>query len=467
MGMSVRELELKNFLASLPADKATKLALAVERGRLAGERGLPAALILEGLRPTLKRLGLRRSPTPQRLFCEPFSDFLVESREFKQAGRIARSTIPALWRWLAKEGLRTTLADFEVQITRSVLNRDTRREAELVAQLQAEVANAIHATIDRANGAGADRRILSVKFGGEDALYDVEEIATLLAAASDLSPLRGLLPRRIDTLSEQHTGLVRDIYEDLAAKKPELCPYVGLLVLGRLKRPWEVLRLTAISSSRSNAPLFSASDLSLIGDILLADMENMALDIASMRPDNLDPELLLNKLDHFTQMSGGLVREIGPKREGKWGQRLIKIRQLVSDAMDSFITRAPREITAALPVQKLGAFAGRGPKRPDFSRDPDPVKVDRALVWGKLLAGSTPYAGGGNFHAAHKDAFEEVSNYLLSYTESIVVELRTLDADKRPRAQSFLMHTQSLSAAILGHEEAEKIRKRVSTVLAR
>ena len=106
MRLPTREQELKNFLASLPADKAMKLALAVERARLSGERGLPAELILDGLRPTLKRLGLRRSPTAQRLFCEPFADFLVESREFKQAGRISRTTIAALWKWLSREGMR-------------------------------------------------------------------------------------------------------------------------------------------------------------------------------------------------------------------------------------------------------------------------------------------------------------------------------------------------------------------------
>jgi hypothetical protein len=83
------------------------------------------------------------------------------------------------------------------------------------------------------------------------------------------------------------------------------------------------------------------------------------------------------------------------------------------------------------------------------------------------LAGSTPYAGGGDFHAAHKDAFEEVSNYLLSYTESIVIELKTLDFDRRPRAQSFLSHTEALTSAILGHEETEHIRRRVAAALAR
>jgi hypothetical protein len=196
-------------------------------------------------------------------------------------------------------------------------------------------------------------------------------------------------------------------------------------------------------------------------------MENLALDIASVRPDNIDPDTVLTKLDRFVQMSAGLVREIGGKREGKWGQRLIKIRQLASDAMDSLIVRAPREITAALPVQRLGAFGGKGPRRPDLSRDPDATRVERALVWGRLLAGSTPYAGGGAFYAAHKDAFEEVSQYLRMYADSMMAELKSLEFEKRPRAQAFQTHAEALSGVILGVEEAEQIRRRAAAAQPR
>jgi hypothetical protein len=468
MQLPVRENELKQFLASLPPEKALTLASAVERGRLAGEGKLPVELILAGLRPTLRRMNARRLPTPQRLVCESFADFLVdEPREFKQPGRVARPSVRVLWRWLAKEGLRVTLADFESQIARAILTRESKAQAELVQRLQGEIVAAIRAVTERAVPGSAERRTLVAKFGSEETLTDVEEVALVLAGANELSPLRGLLPRRIDMLTERHTAFIRDIYDQLAAREPDLCPYVGLLVLSRLKRPWEALRLASVMSRRTNEILFSQTDMGIVGDILLADMENLALDIASVRPDTLEPDGLLNKLERFVQMSGGLVREIGVRRDGKWGQRLIKIRQLASDAMDALISRAPREITAALPVQKLGAFGGRGPRRPDLSRDPDATKVERALTWGRLLAGATPYAGGGAFFAAHKDAFEEVSYYLRSYADSMVTELKTLDFEKRPRAQAFMQHVETLADTILGVEESDIMRRRVAAALAR
>ena len=260
MQLPTKEQELKKFLAVLPADKAAKLAAAVETGRVAGERGMPIDLILDGLRPTLRRINARRVPTTLRLLCEPFADFLVDDpREFKQPGRIARSSIRSMWRWL-KDSLRVALADMETQVSRAVLSRDVRLQSEIVPRLQAEILNFVRGALHRAAPGTSDRRLLLAKLGGEDALHDIEEAMQLLAGATELSPLRGLLPRRIDTLTEQHAAFVRDVYDQMAGRGSELCPYVGLLVLARLKRPWEALRLASIVSRRTNQALFSQSD---------------------------------------------------------------------------------------------------------------------------------------------------------------------------------------------------------------
>lgn len=467
MSLPAREHELRTFLAALPPEKATRLAIAVERARLTGERSLPSAMILDGLRPTLRQFAPRRTPTALRLFCEPFSDFLVDERDFKQTGRISRSTIASLWQWLSREGLRERLAQREAAIVAALLARDAAEEERQVRQLQQEAAAALGAAFSRAMSGGPEQRSLVSKFGGDDAFADAQEIALLLSGVSHLTPLRGLLPRRIDMLSEQNQALVRDLYEELAADKPELCTYVGLLVLNRLRRPWEVLRLASIRASKADAPLFRTQDMAIIGDILLADMEHLALDIASVRPDAIDTDAILNRLDRFTQMSSGLVREIGSRRDGKWGQRLIKIRQLASDAMDMLIARVPREIALALPMQRPAGVVARGPGRADLAREPELARIERALAWGRLLAGATPYAGAGGFHKSHKQAFEEVSAYLTAYSESAVGALRTLDPSRRPRAKTYLVHAEALSATILGHEEAEQMRTRVQAVLSR
>ena len=95
---------LQSFLGSLPGNIAARLAKAVEVDRLTESNSLPHDVILEGLRPALRRSErLDRTPTPLRLFCRPFEDLLFDgARKDKQKGRIARSSVVPVWRWLSQ-----------------------------------------------------------------------------------------------------------------------------------------------------------------------------------------------------------------------------------------------------------------------------------------------------------------------------------------------------------------------------
>jgi hypothetical protein len=423
---------------------------------------MPVDVILEALRPMLRR-ARKRIPTPRRLVCVAFEDLLIDGpREEKQTGRILRSSVVTLWQWLATEGLGDKLAELEKRIATAILARESKAEHELVAQLRSAAADAVRLAFGQVPKGAPARRALALKFGGEGVLADIEEIALVLEAAHEFDAVRAKLPRAMDTLTGEQLALVRDIYDDLSARRPELCPYVALILLGRLSRPWEVLRLAGVVSRRRDETLFSESDMGVVGDLLLADMETLTDELSAAPPHRMNPATVLPKLERFVAMSNGLIREIGVRREGKWGLRLVKLRHLASDAMDALIARAPIEIVAVLPMQKLGAFAGHAPRRPDLSRAPELARLDRALSWAKLLSGAGRFATDGAFHEAHREAFERVSLHLRQYADAMVGELRTIDDAHRPRAEAFVAAAQALGDAILGPEETDLFRRRVA-----
>ena len=466
MQLPAKEEELKRFLASLPLDKAVTLAAAVERERLSGATAMPVDTILTALRPMLRR-AKKRIPTPRRLFCVAFEDLLIDGpREEKQTGRILRSSVTALWQWLASEGLRDKLTSLEQSIAAAILARESKAEHDLVAGLRAAAADAVRASFGPVAKGSPARRALALKFGGEAGLADIEEIALVLEAAHEFDAIRAKLPRTIETMTADNLSLIRDIYDDLSARRPELCPYVALILLPRLAKPWEVLRLAGVVSRRRDETLFSESDMGVVGDLLLADMGLLADELAAAPPHKMNPAIVLPKLERFIAMSNGLIREIGVRREGKWGQQLVKVRHLMSDAMDALITRSAIEITAVLPIQKLGAFAGHAPRRPDLTRDVDAMRLERALSWAKLLAGSARFATDGAFHEAHREAFERVSLHLRQYADAMVTELRTVDEAHRTRAESFVAAAQSLGDAVLGPEETDLFRRRAAAATA-
>src|ERR1700759_5750855 len=94
---------LKSFLGNLPESVAARLARAVEIDRMSDGKLLPHEMILEGLRPVLRRAaGADRTPTPLRLFCQPFEDlFAPTPSTAKQKGRIAREIDALVWNGLS------------------------------------------------------------------------------------------------------------------------------------------------------------------------------------------------------------------------------------------------------------------------------------------------------------------------------------------------------------------------------
>ena len=91
---SSKAQQLQGLLGGLPPLVAARLAKAIEIDRLNEGRTLPHELILDGLRPVLRRGQGDRAPPPFRLFCRPFEDLLTYMpRTQNQTGQIRRANL--------------------------------------------------------------------------------------------------------------------------------------------------------------------------------------------------------------------------------------------------------------------------------------------------------------------------------------------------------------------------------------
>lgn len=450
-----KQRELSRFLAALPPKRALQLAALAERKRVAGERDFPADLVLDALRPSLAEQEALRTPTPQRLFCEPFADFLVDDREIKQPGRIARSSVRVLWRWLAKDAMGATLHELEAQIGDAVLAENLRLQDDLLQRLRRNVVNVVRIATANAGDNSAARNDLAARLGGEDVLIDIEEVTFLLAAEDDLLPLRETLPKRIDTLKDEHVNQVLAARARLSERKVDLVPYLGLLLLARLDQPWQALRLTG-SGRRGR------TDFNAVGDILVADAEGLAVDIAATQVDLLNPDKLAAKFHRFDRLTRGLSLEMRNRHGLQWTQALQRIKDLAHGTLEALFAQAPREVAAALPLTKAGPFSMRRHRQPDLASDPDPMKLDRALRWTCLLTNTAPIAPKSALAAQHKKAFEAVSAYLSSYAESAAAELKSPDIEKHTRVQAYLKHADELLNTLIAATEDDDFQHRVA-----
>jgi hypothetical protein len=448
---------LNGFLCKLPEPVASRLAKAVEVDRLTGGQGLPHEVILGALRPQLRQAAQHtRMPTPQRFFCQPFEDLLIaRQRNAKQKGRIARSSIEPVWNWLANELMPTRHRELTESIRDAILYSRLSDVEQRAAELWNESAAALKSAL-------ADEKKMTAaakKLGGVAAAEDAAEIALILRGAREIEKLQNRLPKPILSLTDVDVAFLRDAYDGLTASDPDLAPYVPLVVLGRLERPWEVLRVVAALTRKHTDTLISATDLAVVGDLLFSDLDLYVKKIQSVRPADFESEAVLHDLASFAELASGMVKELGFRRDGKWGQSLAKDRAAVAEIMEGLLEKAPREILAALPLSRA-SVSGKGPRPLDLSRPHDPERTANAKRYAHLMVHCRPFADFTAFSAKLKEAFDETANALRTHGEEMVREYRAASAETRANLDVHFEPMLELCVLVLGEEETALIRRR-------
>lgn len=456
---------LDGFLGSVTPMLALQLARAVEDDRLRGG-ALPHDAILAALRPRLREAAdrLHRTFTPRRMVCVAFEDVLVDHRLRKQRGRIARSSIEPVWQWLIH-----TLSPVATEaaldaIREKLLNGGpdfAGPEVQTFQKIAAEaILNAIP-TPDMKDARAAD----AVAALTPDVAADAHDMARLMEIGAEIENLKRALPRPVHAIGEEHVARIRVIYERVVEAHPDCASYIPFAVMGRLDRPWEALRVAGAMTRKTDDIMISRTDAGQIGETLLADLEDCVEMLASIRPVELKAAVALPCVIAFSNISTGMVREIGIKREGLWGKRLMQVRGGMSAQMERLIARAPREIAVTLPTVRRGGFGLRGARVPDLTRTLDPQKAAKAIELARLIAGSRPHGMAGAFAGLLTQVDDAVTANLRRYTHDLADEVHALGQAGAASSAKFVDQAVALTAALDGQQEADTLRRRVTAAL--
>jgi hypothetical protein len=438
---------LKAFLGGLPGATAGRLAMAVEVDRLMDGHALPHEDILDGLRPVLRREHYDRTLTPLRLFCRPFQDLLASApRKAKQKTVIARESLVPAWNWIARDLLPAETAAYAAECRVLVLEHKCDDALARAAQFWPLAGAAMLEALATEAGRQAAQKALGSAF----AVEDVAEMALLLLAGAAIEQLSALLPAPVASFHESLVWQVREIYEQLIATQPDAAPYVAVIVMNRLARPWEALRLPLLITRHTDDTLIAQTDMGMVGEILFGRMDALKASIQITRHPLFDAEKLLQEAKSFADLSSHIVQEIELKRDGEWGKRLLSERVEIGKVMEGFMDRAPKEIGAALPTAK-----GTGA---DFSKLPSAEKHEMALRYARLVAGSRNFAAAASFAAKQKTIYEDLCTALQRYNEDLVKALKAEPQNAVAGGQ--FQFCAELTAILFSDEEAELLRRR-------
>ena len=168
-------------------------------------------------------------------------------------------------------------------------------------------------------------------------------------------------------------------------------------------------------------------------------------------------ETLLAAVQGFAELSSAVVKEIEVRRDGEWGQRLLKDRAAVGQVMDGLMDRSVKEFTATLPMQKGTA---------DFRRPANAERRALVLDYSRLVAGTRNAAAAACFGAKQKRAAEELSNHLRLYIDDAVREIRASSGETRATIELQLQYCAELAAILFSAEDADLIRRRARAAQA-
>lgn len=464
-----KQAQLSAFLGLLSPEIAQQLAVALERDRLkGGSSGLPVDAILESLRPRLRELPLearQRIPTPERKFFEVTEGMIVETPGEKTAGRILRRSLDPIWRWLvASEGERIGgLAD---QLATAILSGDTSQLSDALRHFDIAIGETIRAAVKKVESKDRGGKDIVPAVGGQRAFEDMRELGRILQVSEEIRELKAVLPPVLNREDEEQFALIRGAFERAVEKSMSSAPYLVLSLAPRVAHQWELFGIAAKLVRAEHDQHLKASELAMVGEWLVQGLESEAVALRAIKPSELDPALAEDTLCRFARLQTGMTREVGMRKDGAWGKRLLKTRGLVSSAMEDLFKRIVKELQTVFPMQRASSGSRSGALVPVWAGMPDPLAGERMQALTRFLARAKQFAGQLGYSVALEATLVEIQTLFDDYTDGLLDNLAQAKGAERDLAQAWADLTVGVMTPIFSEEAMRILSRRMAAAQA-
>jgi hypothetical protein len=325
-------VRLRDYLRALNPEARLEL-----RQQLARATSCEAAIVLD----ELCRLEPSDSDAPARLFFQPLAPFIVDDA-IERPFRLARSSLPQVWRWVARDLLREEANQFSDGAGDALAAGDVARAEGLARDFQDRVAAALRAAFTQSDDQLLPRRLLA-QLGTPRAADEIATLRWALRGRDALSALAARLPATVDDLPPQSIPVLTMLIEN-AARPRDVFVYALLTLMRRMVAPWQIVRLAVHAAGSNSAARVADTPYGLVLDIVLGDLDCQIVQLgAALARDDAQTAIpLIRAIDAAVQ---GLYRELAIPVGSTLARRLSA---LTADA--AALTRAALAGTAERPV---------------------------------------------------------------------------------------------------------------------
>ncbi|MCC5981580.1 MAG: hypothetical protein JJU26_07670 [Oceanicaulis sp.] len=252
--------------------------------------------------------------------------------------------LESAWNWI-EEVLAPDIAAAMVAVTADPLAEDDpAHDDPLRARAAARIEEAVTAVKEDPRAGKQLRHRLGIAD-----FRAVLEIAVILRVAPVLREALDGLPGEIGDISEELAQHIRDRYDLAYSKDPDAGVWFLYLLMARLKRPWVILRVFEKIVRRDDDFLLSRTDVASIGDAMLEDAGFFLNGFADPPPTLDAAHEAARALAQFAQITIGMTREIGIRKDGGWGRQIMALRQRAAQQMEAIHAEALLRMDKAVP----------------------------------------------------------------------------------------------------------------------
>jgi len=444
---------LRQFLRELSPGARSLLIGELERSVLRGEEVAGADLVLQELRRILRdeRDGAHGIDDSAQLLFKPLEPFLVDDRgDHKHPGRVARSSLEALWNWVRRDLLPDDATVMASDVTKAMLDGDQAKTERLTRIFQDRVASAIEAHFaGPAEDEKIQRRILQ-QVGTPRAAEELAALKCALKGRDVLASLSARLPLQIGNLANDQLDECKALIEGAAARDGELFLYALLTVMNRMTAPWQLIRLGVKAAGSDTAARVAETHYGVAVNIVLAELERM---VAELREDLRTGQGIAvgSLLKTIHDSARGLRTELALPVDSTWGRALAAQRTQISDLLRAEIESMPRR------VQRLLRPRPSREIQPNSVLDPNEVAEVEALV--EFVGICRFFADELAINEMTQRALTELRQYLDNGTQILLEGLRHAAELDRSFRQSQVDAAVRFCAKVFGREYAALLGK--------
>jgi hypothetical protein len=471
--------QLTALLRAIPPDKAVALARAVETMRQSESGNFPADAVLDALAPALAAARRQRYAL-QPMALAALDPFLTDDDATERApGLLARTVIVPWWTAiglvaagdfatlqaeldrLARRDDETPLAEFAVRVRTAAATAT----AQLLEQMKSGTASpAVRALVQTARQRADIEQIGEILGAGETLRAAIEAVMDL--ARRD-QKMEGSV---ILDLSPTIVTETKRCYEALSAGSGVETRLFALAILNRLDKPWHIFRLARALSWKRDATLVANTELAVIGQRLLHNLDATASAVNAANPKGrmsahlVDFDLLRALIGRYIEGAEGLLGEIDLRRDSEWGEAMLLSRARMRDALEEDrLETAANAILAVLP-ERAPAIRHRPANKSAVAEASVETLMAQAGKAIQLLTFIAHRAGRQGFGSGARKVLDDLTQDIHKRGEDLIADLRAEPENAELRA--LLPRAIWLVETLYRDERGRTLRRRLNNELA-